>query len=924
MGMALGQPVRKKTKMVFFLKPMLHLSDQKSAINTNISALQSEELRTIVNGNANYRYREMDKSGEVRALCKQGRLEMALHTLHLMGYRCISIDSSTYVSLLQGCVNNKALPEGKLVHAHIVQTGFKCQDVFLGNFLLIMYSKCGSLVDGRRVLDQMPKRNVVSWTVLISAYVMQGYCQEALTLFYQMQRTGVQPNHFTFTSALTACANLTVRKNGKEIHEEIIRSGFQSNVFVGNALVDMYGKCRSLEDARRVFDRMPESNVVSWNAMISVYAQNGHVDEAWKLFQKMPERDVVSWNSVIAGYAQNGHEEEAFTIFYQMLRTGVQPNEFTFAIVLPLCANLEDVGFGKELHEEIVRRGFLSDVYVGSALVDMYSKCGSIENAHRVFGKMSERNVVSRNVLIAGYTQNGLVDEALKLFQEMPERDVVSWNAMIAGYSQNGNVDEALKLFSKMPERDLVSWNAMIAGYVQNGNVDEAFKLFQKMPEQNLVSWTQMIAGYAQNGSVNEAVNLFQKMPERDVVSWTAMIAGYARNGHFDETLKLFRQMQLTGVKSNSDTFTSILSACANLATLGYGQEVHEDIIRSGFQSDVFLGSALVDMYAKCGSIDNANNVFYKMPKRNVVSWNAMIGGYAMHGRGKEALLLFEQMQHSGTNPDHVTFIGVLSACCHTGLVEDGWKYFTCMSQFYHITPVMEHYCCMVDLLGRAGLLDEARDFINKIPIKSDTAVLVSLLGACRMHSNVELGEWVAERLFELEPEIDAPYVLLSNIYAAAGKWDGIARVRKMMKDRRVKKTPGCSWIEVNKQVHAFLVGDKSHPQMEKIYAKLEALSGQMKEAGYVPNTRFVLHDVEEEQKEHILCLHSEKLAIAFGLINTAPGTQIRIVKNLRVCGDCHSAAKFISKIVARDIVVRDANRFHYFKDGWCSCRDYW
>jgi pentatricopeptide repeat protein len=382
--------------------------------------------------------------------------------------------------------------------------------------------------------------------------------------------------------------------------------------------------------------------------------------------------------------------------------------------------------------------------------------------------------------------------------------------------------------------------------------------------------------------------------------------------------------MHLTGIKPNSVTYASILPACGNLAALGYGKEFHNDIVKSGFQSDVFVGNGLVDMYAKCGNIEDAFKVFDEMPSRNVVSWTAMIVGYAMHGYGIEALQLFGKMQNSGMKPNHVTFVGVLSACCNAGLVDDGRWYFDCMSRDYDITPAMKHYCCMVDLLGRAGHLDEARDFINKMPISPDAALWGSLLSACRIHNNIELGEHVAEQLFDSEPNNPAHYVLLSNIYAAAGKWDDVQNVRRLMKERKVERMPGCSWIEVNNQVYAFCVADRSHPQTPEIYAELDILFGQIKEAGYVPNINFVLHDVEEEQKEQFVGHHREKLAIAFGLLNTSPGIPIRIVKNLRVCADCHSAIRFISKIVAREIVVRDTNRFHHFNRGCCSCGDYW
>eukprot|EP01018_Ginkgo_biloba_P019498 Gb_13606 [translate_table: standard] len=806
---------RRKKKMALSLRSLIHFHSTKAPPNTNSSALQGEERF----GNVNNSFSAMDVGDNVRTMCKHSQLKDALHSLYSMK----NPESSTYyVSLLQGCANQKALPEGKLVHAHIIYAGFT-PDIILGNTLVIMYTKCRSLGNARRFFEEMAVRNVVSWTLMISAYARHGCSEEALTLFFQMQRTGIQPDQFAFASVLPACANLEALENGKEVHEFIIRRGFQSNVIVGSALVDMYVKCGSIENARKLFDGMPERNVVSWTAMIVGYAQNALVDEALKLFHKVPQRNVVTWNAMIAAYAQNG-----------------------------------------------------------------------------------------------------LLHEAMKLFQEMPQRDVISWTSMIAGYLHNGNFDEALELFQKMPERDVVSWNLMIAGYAQNGRIDEALKLFQVMPEQNVLSWNALIAGYAQDGNTDEAQKLFQIMPERNVASWNAMIAGYAQNGHFDKSLKLFQQMQLADVKRDVGTFARVLPACANLAALEHGKEVHSDIIRCGFQFDGFVGSALVDMYAKCGSIWNARQVFDKMPRPDVVSWNAMIGGYAMHGCGKEALQLFEKMQHSSTNPNHVTFIGILSACSHSGLVDNGREYFDRMSREYHITPAMEHYCCMVDLLGRAGCLDEVEDFVNKMPIKPGAAVWASLLSACRVHMNIELGERVAEHLFESDPKNAAHYVLLSNIYAAAGRWNEVEKVRKMMKDRMVTKMPGRSWIEVNNKVYAFLGGDRSHPQTQEIYVKLETLFGQIKEAGYVPNTNLVLHDVEGEQKERILRHHSEKLAIAFGLINTMPGMPIQIVKNLRVCSDCHSATKFISKIVVREIVVRDANRFHHFKDGECSCGDYW
>eukprot|EP01018_Ginkgo_biloba_P002102 Gb_06089 [translate_table: standard] len=732
MAIAMARLLGNRQKMASFSGLMLQVHSRKSTAGV---------LNTKSSGDNSSPY-------DVKMLSKQNKLKEALYILRAMEK---PVDYSTYAYLLQACTDNKSLANGKLVHAYMTEMGFMTDRFFL-NTLLNMYAKCGSSMDARRVFDQIPERNVFSWTLMIAAYARHGFAEESLTLFHRMQRTGIQPDRFTFSRVLPACADLA---SLKDVHEEISRSGFQDDIFLGSVLIDMYAKRGDIENARHVFDKIPQRDVVLWNGMIAGYAQNGYVDEALKLFQKMPEPNVVSWTTTIAGCAQNGRGEEALKLFKEMLLTDAKPNLKTFASVILACANLAAVEQGMETHEELIRSGFQPDIVVESALVDMYAKCGSVKNART--------------------------------------------------------------MFDKMLQRDLVSWNAMIAGYIQNGCIEEARKLFRQIPERDVVSWTTMIAGYAQNGFVDEALKLFQKMPEKNVVSWTSMIAGYAQNGHGEEALKLFRQMQLAGVKPNMKTFTSVLPACANLAALEQGMEIHEEIIRSGFQSDVFVESALVDMYAKCGSIEKAHEVFDKIHQRNVVSWNAIIAGYAMHGYGKEAIKLFEQMQNLGTNPNDVTFVCVLSACCHAGLVDEGKNYFHCMSRYYQITPQMEHYGCMVHLLCHAGLLDEAWDFINKMTLKPDATVWGCLLGACKIHNNIDLGEHVAERLFELDPKNASPYVLLSNIYAAAGKWDDSEEVRKMMRGRKVKKKPGCSWIEVDKQVYAFLIGDRPHSQTQNI-----------------------------------------------------------------------------------------------------------
>lgn len=778
----------------------------------------------------------------------------------------VNNNANTYYSLLETCTNLKNLQK---IHAHISILGLQ-QSILLGFKLVKTYAKLGNLEDARKVFDNICERNVLVWNAMFTGYACNGFSEETLNLYFQMQKEGIQPDDFTFSLVLKACAGLLSLQEGRKIHNHIVRSGIEPGVYVVAGLIDMYAKCGSVEDARHVFDKMPQKNLVSWTAMIGGYVQNGDPDAALKFFN-------------------------------QMLMGGVVPNAFTVTNVISACVHLGALQQCKWIHAYVIRSGFLSDFFVETALIDMYAKHNHIEDACQVF-------------------------------DGMPTRDVVSWTAMIDACAQSGYAHKALELFHEMKRvgvkpNSVTLLSVLLAcaelGDLSRGKCIHHYVIINGLQSDDSVG-NSLVSMYAKCGSVEVALKLFDTMSERDVVSWNAMIGGYAQNGHANDALVFFHQMQLAGMKPDPVTMVSLLSACTHLGALQQGKRIHSYIIRSGFTICVFLGTALIDMYAKCGSIKNAKQVFDRMCEKNVVVWSAMIAGYGVHGSGQDALSLFSQMQLLGPKPNHITFTSVLSACSHAGLVEEGWHYFHCMSQDYSITPQVKQYACMVDLLGRAGHLDEALEFIKRMPVEPDAAVWGALLGACRIHCNIELGEHVADHLFNLQPKDAGYYVLLSNIYAVAGRWDNMEKVRLLMKDRGLKKTPGCSVIELNNRVHAFLIGDTSHPQSEQIYATLQTLTGQMEDLGYIPNTNFVLHDVEEELKEHMLFSHSEKLAIAFGLINTCPGTTIRITKNLRVCGDCHNATKFICRIVKREIVVRDANRFHHFKDGRCSCGDYW
>lgn len=425
-------------------------------------------------------------------------------------------------------------------------------------------------------------------------------------------------------------------------------------------------------------------------------------------------------------------------------------------------------------------------------------------------------------------------------------------------------------------------------------------------------------------GGINFARKVFDEMPKSDSVTWSAMIGGYARVGRSTEAVALFREMQMAEACPDEITMVSVLSACTDLGALELGKWIEAYIDRQGIHKPVEVSNALIDMFAKCGDIRKALMLFRTMSEKTIVSWTSVIVGMAMHGRGQEAICLFEEMIGSGVAPDDVSFIGLLSACSHSGLVEKGREYFSTMMKNYKLVPKIEHYGCMVDMYCRTGLVKEALEFVRNMPVEPNAVILRTLVSACRGHGEFKLGEKITKLLMRHEPMHESNYVLLSNIYAKMFSWEKKTKIREVMEVKGMKKVPGSTMIEIDNEIYEFVAGDKSHKQFKEIYEMVDEMGREMKKSGYRPSTSEVLLDINEEDKEDTLNRHSEKLAIAFGLLNTPPGTPIRIVKNLRVCSDCHSASKFISKIYDREIIMRDRNRFHHFKAGSCSCEDFW
>lgn len=658
-------------------------------------------------------------------------------------------------------------------------------------------------------------------------------------------------NSSPFAKLLDSCVRSKSRLHTRRIHARIIKTHFCSEIYIQNRLIDVYGKCGCLDDALKLFDKMTERNTFSYNSIITALTKSGFIDEAVQIFGMMPKHDQCTWNSLIAGFAQHSRVEEALQCFVKMHREDFILNKYTFGSALSACAGLRDFKMGTQIHAAISKSQYSSDVYTGSALVDMYSKCRSVACAQRIFDGMDDRNIVSWNSLISCYEQNGPANKALEVFLIMMECGIepneVTLASVISACASLSAIKEGVEIHARVLKYDkyrddLIIGNALVDMYAKCRKINQARHVFNRMPIKNVVSQTSLVSGYAKTASFEAARSVFKNMTERNVVSWNALISGYTQIGENEETLALFLLLKRESVWPTHYTFGNLLNACANLADLQLGRQAHTHVLKHGFrfqfgeEPDVFVGNSLIDMYMKCGSVQDGCQVFENMLERDCVSWNAMIVGYAQNGYGVEALGMFRNMLVSGEQPDHVTMIGVLSACSHAGLVEEGRNYFNSINGEYGLVRSKDHYTCMVDILGRAGCLDEAKNLIEAMPMQPDAVVWGSLLSACKVHRNITLGKYVAEKLLAIDPSNSGPYILLSNMYAELGRWGDVVRVRKLMRQRGVVKQPGCSWVEIEGHVHVFMVKDKRHRKRKHIYSLLKCLIHQMKQAGYVPD----------------------------------------------------------------------------------------
>lgn len=661
----------------------------------------------------------------IGAYAQQRQGKKAFDLFQQMRLQGVMPNKFAFVSLLPACDSQTALADGKQIHALIVGCELE-SDVVLGTTLVNMYAKCGGVEYAKDMFDSMCERNVVSWTAIITAYAQQRKGKQALQLFHQMLLEGIIPDNVTFISILDGCAGLA---EVSHIHVYTLVTGYESDVVIGNAFITLYAKC-------------------------------GCPLAAWKTFHTMHERTVVSWTAIIAAYTEHGFAKEALQFFHRMHLEGVTPNQVTLTCILSACGNLDTLVEGKRMHARTVGSEFESDVVVGNAILNLYSRCGSLEDAE-------------------------------SMFERMPSRDVISWNIMITAHAQHGQGREAFRLLEQMWQEclipDKVTFINILEACRSQAALDEGIRIHCYILDQEFeiddLLGTALIDMYAKCGSLEAAWRVFENMQERDLILWTTMIAAYAHNGHCKEALHLLHQMWLEGLMLNMVIMLSIMMACGNLVDLSEGKQMHARIVPCELEVDVIIGTGLVNMYGRCGTSAEARQVFDKLSKHSVSLWNAMILAYAQNGQGEEALWLFQQMQQEGIIPDEITFSSILTACSHAGLVEEGCHYFVCLVQDHSIKSAMDHYVCMVDLLGRAGQLDEVENLIQNAPFAPTATLWISLLGSCRLHFDMDRGERAAKHTFKLVPDNAIPYVMLSNIYAASRRMDDAMPIRKISEE---------------------------------------------------------------------------------------------------------------------------------------------
>ncbi|KAH7277126.1 hypothetical protein KP509_39G035400 [Ceratopteris richardii] len=767
----------------------------------------------------------------------QGKSEDTVKSFELMHHEGISPDEISFLCCLKAYSKLGALEQGIQVHDQITSMGLLEKNVVLGTAVVSMYISCGALAKAQQVLQELPVGYLTSWHELIAEYVENLEFEDAWACFKWMQQRGPSPNSVTFAYILKVCGSVGAAEKGQQVHFEIARQGLlASSTVLGNALVDMYAKCGLLEKARAVLQELPVQNVITWNSLLAGYSQHGYggealdcfellkskgivpdavtytcvlnacaclqdteqgeqihqeisstrllekdivlgnalldmyakfaaLEKAQIVFDELPLRDVVSWNTLITGYVDHEQAEDALNCLELMQHEGIHPDVVTFVCILKACGSIGAIKRGEEIHDAIARQGLLDKHQIlATALVDMYAKCGVLVKALQVLDELHLTNVASLNVLIAGYIEEGQIDSAFEYFEKLQR----------SGFHPN-----------KATFNLILQACSIIRG-LDKGHVIHGELIKRGLLEDDIALGSAVVDMYARCSAFTSAKNVLEKLSVSSVATWNALMAGMIERGHAEEALHCFKKMQSKGLFPDEITFTCMLKACGELHAVEKGKKIHEQISQEGLlQSNNVLGTALIDMYAKCGAIAKAKALLEELLIDSPVPWSTIITAYAHQGKGQEALNWFEQMQSKGIFPDVITFSTVLNACSHCGLVEEGQIYFSSMSSRYGILPDVEHYNCMIDLLGRAGHFDKAIVLIQRMPSTSYPAVWSSLLGACQKWGEVNIGKWAFEHAIQVDNTDAAPYICLINIYEAAGMQED-AKAIKAMKDRNI------------------------------------------------------------------------------------------------------------------------------------------
>lgn len=686
---------------------------------------------------------------------------------------------TSLIELLRESAYERCLMKAKSVHGVVIKFQFTEDSLtVMLNQMVIAYSKCSDFGSARQVFDEIPQKTVFSWTVLMVGATENRFYRDGVSYFVEMLGCDIVCDEYALSAAIQACIGVGSIDVGEMVHAQIITRGFSSPAFINTSLLSMYAKL-------------------------------GRIGDSCKVFNSMENRNEVSWNAMISGFVSNGLYSEAYNSFLRMVEEEIRPNVSCFISLSKAIGQLRDVEKGRYITRIALEIGLQSNIHVGTALIDMFAKCGCITEARSVF----ESN-------FSGCGGN------------------LPWNAMISGYTISGHGEEAMLLFLRMCQknikRDVYTYCSILNSIADMRSLEYGKQIHQMIWKngRELISVSlcnALMDAYAKCGELDVMRKLFDTWEESNQISWTTLVTAYSQSSEREEALSVFSQMREMGVQPNQITVSGVLAACASLCFLEYGRQVHGLTYKTGFVRDKCVESVLVDMYAKCGSVRDAVKVFESLKDPDAISWTVMISGYAQHGMAKDALELFRKMELVLPKPNSVTFLCLLFACSHGGLVDEGLRYFHLMEEKYALVPEIEHYACVVDILGRVGRLTEAWEFIMKMPIEPDEKVWSTLLGACRVHGNIQLAKIAAQKVLSHNPEDSAALVLLSNTYRDAGNIKGELNIRNMMNSQAMRKEPGLSWISIGGKIHKFCSGDQHHPQKDNIYKTLNILMEKVK-----------------------------------------------------------------------------------------------